>query len=282
VTLIAPSELLKAYEKWEQQEAAKATPAPAQPAPASRFRYTPRTKAQWERRARQNYRGLGPATRTAKPITPAVTVAEDAATDEPKVKVSGKTKCVCGHARTVHCAGNPMLHTPEGSGGGYFCLFEHCEGQKFVEGKMVACDCAAFRVAETDTPKLKHPKADDFTACANCGHWRSHHCKARKPSKARKPKKPDKWQGFEVNGEPFVCKHVPSDPALPFHCTSTSCAHSADGVHFCGCERYVNPLAKPRVKAAKPRKPRTPRTVTAFMTGVGTPAEMEQATGEQP
>src|ERR1019366_10770487 len=100
------------------------------------------------------------------------------------------------------------------------------------------CPCLNYCVAETGKPAaLKRPKADDFTPCGHCGCLKLHHCKARKPSKARKPKKPDKWQGFEVNGEPFVCQHVPDDPALPFHCTSTACAHSADDVSFCPCEK---------------------------------------------
>lgn len=248
MSLIASSELLKAYERYEKAEAAKANPAPA-----AGFKYIPRSKAQW--RARSNQTRELPLPVEAPPVIPAVEAIENA--PAPKTKLSAKSLCTCGHRRNLHCTGDPKLHTPEGSAS-YWCTTEHCaDGSKWNGSEMQPCDCMAFRVSETDAPKLKHKKADDFTPCANpnCSHPRVHHCKVRRPSKAKKPKMRE-WEGFaDQHGVPHLCKHAPADTTRNWRCTSTSCAEvSADEKTFCSCERYVNPLARPRAKAAKSGK----------------------------
>src|ERR1700676_3438893 len=154
MSLIAPSELLKAHEKYEREQAAKESALAA-----SGFQYTPRTRTQWRLRTDQ--------TRDGSPAVEPVTVGATPT----KTKISAKTKCLCGHTRNMHCTGDPKLHTPSG-GEGFWCTTEHCEGSTWDGNKMQPCDCMGFRISATDTPKLKHPKADDYTPCGHCGHWR--------------------------------------------------------------------------------------------------------------
>jgi hypothetical protein len=253
MNLISDQELRDAATCIAAREAAKESP-------GTGFKYTPRTAAQIEARRNQTRDGV-PA--VAKPVTVAPKAQPVTAQ-----KISGRTVCLCGHRRANHCLGRSRLHTPVT--GSYWCQFEHCEGQRMIAGVMVACDCPAFRVSENATPKPKQPKADDYTPCANpaCGHWRLHHCKIRRPSKAKVPKRRataytdngmavgPKWEGFEVNGEPLRCKHVPApDPTLPYRCTSTSCAEGDEttGI-FCSCEKFQNPFARPRATPAKPER----------------------------
>jgi hypothetical protein len=273
--LIAPSELLKALEKYEAAEAAKAAPAP------SGYKYVPRTRTQLEIRCNQTSerpRTLSKVAREwaqraedAKKIAtgspqereldpqPMPSIPETAVAQPPvKEKVSGKTKCVCGHRKDGHCTGQPKLHTPEGETP-FWCEFEHCENSTWDGEQMRPCDCPAFRTSETDVPKQKVKKADDFTPCGNCSHWRSHHCKVRRPSKAKNPRKREatKWTGFEdENGECFQCKHTLPDGA-DYRCTSASCATnvgSDEAPVFCPCEKFVNPLARPRQSKKKKGK----------------------------
>lgn len=289
MSLIPVEQLRAAHERYEQAQAAK---------PA--FKYRPRSKAMWDARCDQTGSGSAKAkkppskvatewaqraaqakrTVESAPLAQPAQPEPPAVTEEfrPKPKVSGKTKCLCSHSRSVHCTGDPRLHTPEGSGAGFWCTTEHCEGQTWNGIETQPCDCRAFRVSETDTPKLKRPKAGDYTPCANpaCKHFRCHHCRVRRPSKAAKPKVRE-WEGFEVNGEPFRCKHVPTaDPALPFRCTSASCAEEG-----CACEKFINPLARPR--ATKPRAPRKGKLESLAQLQLKFSALLAaQTTGEQP
>jgi hypothetical protein len=265
MSLIPRSELLAAHEKYLREEATKAANKAAAAPAAPRFKYLPRTLEQWERRMKQHSERPKSRSRIAeewaaraaqaRAVFEPVAAITDESKDESatlKPKISGGSICLCKHRRDGHCL-SPRLHSPEGSGVGYYCIYEHCEGQRRVNGVMVACDCPAFRVSEGAAPKQKYPKADDFTPCGNpaCAHWRCHHCKARRPSKAKRPKAAD-WTGFEdERGQPFQCKHTPQDATQNYHCTSTSCAEEG-----CPCDRYVNPLARPRAKAAKPRTSR--------------------------
>ena len=190
MTLIAPSELLKAYEKWEQQEAAKATPAPAQRA----FRYVPRSREQWfaranqtasgyvprtpeqiHRRAHQSYKSdFGPMAQPAKPITPAVTSKRKA--------VIASSLCTCshrfdGHSRRLPTP--PLKPTPDF--GNFSAIASPCEMGVWKGNELEPCPCLNYCDAETGKPAaLKRPKADDYTPCDHCGCLKLHHCKARK------------------------------------------------------------------------------------------------------
>lgn len=299
MTLIAPSELLKAFNRIQERE--------AEPAPAQRaFRYVPRSHEQWfvranqtasgyvprtpeqiHRRAHQSYKSdFGPMAQPAKPITPSEVLRSEnilPANDAPKKRkaVTASSLCMCSHRYDGHNRSlptPPLKPTPDF--GDFSLITSPCEMRVWKGNKLEPCPCLNYCDAESKKlAPLKRPRADDYTPCGHCGHLRSHHCHARKPSKARKPKR--EWLGFATSdGQVFMCKHTPAD-AQDYRCTSTSCAHSSDGVSFCDCEKFVNPLAKPRAQAAKPRKPRTKKT-TAFVTGVfPTPGAAEQITGEQ-
>jgi hypothetical protein len=230
----------------EELRAAARRIAAREAAPAKGFQYSPRSREQWQARANQTREVFKPA--PATPIQPATNAAPAL-----KPKINNQTLCGCGHRRDAHCLGDPRLHTPEGSGAGVYCTTEHCEASRWNGEEMKVCACVAFQVFAGAPVKQKHPKADAFTPCASCGHWRGHHCKVRRPSKAKKPKARD-WEGFEVDGQgPFRCKHVPvTDPAAPFRCDSTSCAEGDEVTgNFCPCKKFVNPLAKPRESKRK-------------------------------
>jgi hypothetical protein len=115
-----------------------------------------------------------------------------------------------------------------------------------------------------------------YVCCKTCGHWRSRHCTKRVVRKGAEPRRQsweitdsgavrreaDKWRGFmDENGQVRACQHTPEDASVNYACTSTNCAEVApDGETFCPCDKFVNPLARPRAKAAKPRTPSaTPR-----------------------
>jgi hypothetical protein len=184
------------------------------------FIYKPRTENQIERRAHQSY---APDCKAA-------------ATAGRKTKKGPHSVCVCGHDLSQHCTEPPMQHWPssEGAFGFYFCIAEHCEARD--------CACWAFRSDEAVVPSMKRRKADDWTPCATCGHRKGLHCHA-----SRKPLIPGTYQGFALDGEPFGCKHGPVD-GRAYVCTSASCAEID-----CACQRFRNPLLRPR-KTAKPPK----------------------------
>ena len=191
-----------------------------------------------------------------EPVNEALEVATPAPVPCAQQKVTQATLCVdCSHRRSNHCTGEPRLHTPEGSGAGFYCTTEHCDGQVLdQQGKCVACPCLAFRATASAPIKQKFPRADDYTPCGHCGHWKSHHCRVRKPSNAKNPKSRD-WFGFQdADGKIAMCQHT-LPGAEEYCCTSTSCAESTDGEHFCGCQKFLNPLERPR--AAKPKAPRS-------------------------
>lgn len=196
--------------------------------------------------------------------------------------------CVCDCRKTTHCLGTPRLHTPEGSGGGIYCLTQHCNGQKLVCGVTVPCGCWAFRVTLQDRIKLKKPKPNDWTNCARCSHPKRHHCRKRLPFKPfRCPHAPEvpestepyccnltkciykgasrkkayeaKWKGFETTDGVFRCKHAPTtgDLARDYSCSSSSCAESSpNGATFCACQKFTNPLKRSPANAANSTRPR--------------------------
>jgi hypothetical protein len=261
MSLIAPSALLAAYKKWEQAESAKAaTPAPV-------FKYQPRSRQHWQSRVDQNKHGCpAPLAHAATPVTPAN---ENEPAITPAIKVSGKTPCVCGHPRKLHCIGQPKLHTPNDAAP-YWCATEHCLASKWNVGMMEPCACAIFQAFADAPVKTKAAKADDYTPCGNCNHWRAHHCKKhlapRAPKPGSKPRRPkwtvtdtgailherDKWKGFrDKRGEVAACQHTTPD-GKDYVCNSTSCAEGDEATgQFCPCEKFVNPLATPRSRKKK-------------------------------
>jgi len=279
--LIPIEQLRAANAKYERELAAKESPAP-------RFKYQPRSKAQWFARMDQK-REIAPL---IEPDTHTIAVEplsvtgndpepeENESGDEmPAKKLSGSTLCVCGCRRDLHCLGDPIQHWPmsEGAFGYFSCVAEHCTGMKMVDGKHVDCNCLYFRASESATSKLKRPRANDFKNCAACGHWRIRHCRKRSaPKKGAKPKKKEiawtdngmakqEWRGYaDEHGQAAPCKHTPEDASIEYQCSSTSCAEEN-----CPCEKFINLLAKPRItrpritrpraKAASPRKPSAPR-----------------------
>jgi hypothetical protein len=266
MSLIPPSELRAAFHRIQQAQAAK-EPAPMPTRP--RFRYTPRTEAQWRARCDQTGQpAKKPCSRTAAEWDRRAALAKQivestpptqspASTGTAKVKVTQATVCVCGHRHSQHCTGDPRLHSPEGTGAGSYCLFEHCTGQKWNGTEMEPCDCMAFRVTASDVPKLKHPKCDDWTLCKRCGHRKAHHCKRNA-------------DGLVVDGTPYQCTHVPSDGSH-YKCTSTRCAEPNESGEFCSCPKFVNPFLVRKAKAAKPHKAQTAIDAGGTATKAGWP-----------
>ena len=244
--LIPPAELLAAEKRIREREAAKT---------AARFVYQERPRAAWEARMKQTNKSNSQPAVVAKPIpTESVAAPGQAPTVTPKQKVTQTTLCVCGHPKKSHCSGAKSHPTESGT---YWCLTEHCLSLRVENGRHVGdCDCPGFRTDASAPLRIKRPKVNAWTQCASCGHWKSHHCRVRKPSKAKKPKSRD-WLGFEdENGAPHVCKHTPADnPAATYACNSSSCAESADGKTFCPCENFISPLAKPKKSKAPKTKP---------------------------
>jgi len=227
------------------------------------FRYIPRSTENWAHRAAQKFDGgVFPAAAQkfalglrGVPVT-AVPLADTEPATEPEQECSDaivgkkpkgmKALCVCGCPRNQHCTEPPMQHWPasEGAFGFYFCIFEHCEGFHHKEGKLYPCDCWAFRSTESEMPRMKMWKADEFTPCDDpaCRHPKAHHCTA-----SRKPAIRGTYQGFSLEGEPHGCKHWPGDAGTPYVCSTASCAEIG-----CPCLRFRNPLVRKR--AAKPRQ----------------------------
>jgi hypothetical protein len=245
------------------------------------FHYEPRPRECWEIRARQTrdvYR-----LESALPVTAPAVI---------PTKLTAATLCVCGHTRARHCLVAPELHWT--AFGTYFCLFEHCA--------VVSCICDGFQLVPTNPLTRKYPRADDYTACARCSHWRIGHCHKRQKFRRvehrwENTEKTQAWRAFvpwsgfcDERGIIQPCRHTPEDPNLDYFCNSTSCATvvtGPDGTEdFCPCQKFVDPFDKLRrtsraaLKAAtpaqptqaKPRKPRTPRKkgFDSFITGQGT------------
>ena len=73
---------------------------------------------------------------------------------------------------------------------------------------------------------------------------------------------------IKPDGVAYGCKHFSlDDPAC--QCTSTSCSATENGQDFCGCEKFLNPLLKP--KPPKPEKPAKPRKKKALAEPVAAP-----------
>jgi hypothetical protein len=165
-------------------------------------------------------------------------------------------------------------------------------------GQFLTCDCPGFRLQPTDPIARKYPKANNFTPCVKCGHWKSRHCTKRKPAErdaeghiVRKPggtwtdsgawrADADQWMGFaDESGRIAPCKHTPEDPVITYRCDSTACAMVIEGVNgqkeWCPCSRFEDPFAQLRkesraaLQPAKPRivKPRKKKGFAAFITG---------------
>jgi hypothetical protein len=254
--LIPPAELLAAEKRIREREAAKT---------AAGFVYQARPRAAWEARMNQGSRKYSrpqriPVSAVAAPGQEVESVGrslppledrsaepgQDTAPLQPQ-KVTQTTLCICGHPKKSHCAGAKSHPTESGT---YWCVTEHCLSLRIENGKHVGdCECQGFRTDANAPVRMKRPKANAWTQCANpaCGHWKSHHCRARKPSRAKKPKARD-WLGFEdAEGNVAQCQHTPADnPAATYTCSSSSCAESADGKTFCPCEKFINPLTKPK------------------------------------
>jgi hypothetical protein len=193
----------------------------------------------------------GDVTPVVTPVVTSATVALTPDADDYTVRKpkKGKQVCICGHQYDQHCTEPPLQHWPasEGSYGFFFCISEHCEA--------VPCDCWAFRATADEIPTMKRRKADDFTPCAapGCGHRRALHCHA-----SRKPVIPGTYQGFQLEGIPYGCKHGPSDGNPWYVCSTASCAEVG-----CLCTKYRNSLLKPRTAKATTAKPTAPRVSRA-------------------
>jgi hypothetical protein len=233
--LIPAEQLIAARERIEKREAEKSA--------AAGFVYQPRTAEQWQARMNQGSRKYSRPQRI--PVS-SVSAPGQAPAVTPKPKVTQTTLCVCGHPKKSHCAGAKSHPTESGT---YWCMTTHCQSLRIENGKHVGdCECPGFRTDANAPVRTVRPKATAWTQCANsvCGHWKSHHCRVRKPSKAKKPKSRD-WFGFEdENGAPHVCKHTPADQTQNYSCTSASCAEADEGGEFCACEKFINPLTKPK------------------------------------
>lgn len=220
------------------------------------FEYKPRTYAQWLKRASKK--------------------AWNAIGKEPKAKRGPRSICVCGHFLKDHCL-DTCTHETDGAfihpdvaaetpPGWHTCVSTHCTVGLGASNQR--CSCLCFREKESDPWKAKPrqntaddgtPCDDEWRKCARCSHLRRHHCTKRQTKKA--PSSFEDWKGFEVDGVPYQCKHTLPNGA-PYQCTSSACAEEG-----CDCEKYVNPLLKPRKKPAKPRAPRKRKETTAFVTG---------------
>lgn len=194
------------------------------------------------------------------PVTEAPEIeAEDSAEPRSPGKITMASVCVCGHRRDGHCL-EPMIHFLGERGDAYTCLFQHCAGSVAIpeptaddprRHRMEPCPCPHFQITSDIVPEMKRPKATPYTPCATCGHWRSHHCKVRRPSKKKlKFGELPPWTGFEIGNQVFQCKHTAPD-AQPYLCNSASCAMSEDGQTYCFCQRYISPLARGRARVAK-------------------------------
>jgi hypothetical protein len=275
VTLIPEKNLQEAHAKFEQDQAADVTM--AKPA----FVYKPRVTLPVYKKFGAVPVAVPVAAVVKATVTPVVTTAKAAVTPVASVAMpvkaaptqdandytgrktkKGKQVCICGHQYDQHCSEPPLQHWPasEGSYGFFFCISTHCEGFNQRDESSVPCDCWAFRATADEIPTMKRRKADDFTPCASCAHLKNRHCK---PS--RKAPLPGTYQGFSLNGEPYVCKHGPSDSSPWYTCSSASCAEEG-----CGCSKYRNPLLKPsapkrsaKAPAAKPTAPRIARAELA-------------------
>ena len=196
----------------------------------SYFRYIPRSAQQWAIRASQN---AGPA------VQPVASVPVH------RGKLTLSTLCACGHARGNHCLRFACFHWPAAAGQtGYFsCLYEHCN----CAPRGVPCPCDGFRLQAGDAIQAKRPRADDFTKCVECGHWRAHHCTVRR----KEPAHIWEYAGFEFLSEshPYLCKHYVPDAI--YKCTTSACALSE-----CNCARFVSPYARQRKAATKKPAPK--------------------------
>jgi hypothetical protein len=195
----------------------------------------------------------------------------------------------CGHRRDAHCITIPRAHLVGDSR--FTCLFEHCQSRYYTLNthEFRDCLCTAFRRNFDDVPQRKMPKVDRWTACANCGHWKAHHCSKHL---ALRPMEPDlslwaqDWGFFEsteeraeareycrrnifcADGQPYVCKHFGPvsqvQSGMPvervsnpeeFFCSSTACA-SWDETQgdWCGCQKFESPFTKKKMVTRKPRR----------------------------
>jgi hypothetical protein len=195
-------------------------------------------------------------------------------------KVTLATLCVCGHRRESHCL-ETRVHFPGSSQVDFFtCLFEHCEASTHPPGtnRLEPCECPGFRVSPAAQPKLKRPKADDFTLCASCSHPKIWHCRAQREPKipklklgARSLSAEQKPKGFFVGTEPFICSHFDREQNPVFYrCTSAACACADDAGQFCPCRKFVNPWL--RKKAATKRSKKAGKV--PFVTGAAQPPEI--------
>jgi hypothetical protein len=224
------------------------------------FEYKPRSKCSWLIRAGQQADSvLVPAKVSIREPEPPARAPEKELSEQEEFskssvvpKITMGTLCVCGHPRGDHHT-DPKFHWPmeDGAFGQFTCITEHCTcGIRVIgENRHEPCPCLYFFAPGVEkAPVFKRPSADDYSPCLNCGHWKNHHCKVRKPSKTKtKPWESPAWTGFEINGVPYQCRHTAPD-ASPYRCTSTSCSFSADGEHFCECPKFVSPYSRPRTK----------------------------------
>jgi len=274
--LISITELQAAQARYEQAQAAKATPVPAS------FTYRPRTPAQHNARERQTWRSS-----FGVPIEPVLDDPEIEDVDEngdgesPKSKVGPNTPCLCGHKRSDHHL-TPEPHTVDGEYD-YYCIAAHCSVWAFKDGKHEPCTCPHFRAHETDVPKLTRPRVGPYDRCANpaCGHWKIDHCTKKKPGAVNRLKPGELAYRIlqKVPGTSYGCKHFSlTDNAC--QCDSTSCSATPDK-KFCECEKFVNPLLVRKTRVAS-KKPRAGKPVAASLAVAATDSTPESVLADSP
>jgi len=204
--------------------------------------YIYRERPEW--RWRSGYRSTGKA-KVRKPANP-------------------NNKCqICKHTREQHIWDTDA--TPHCGVDGCSCSFFHgphsCN--KRTHPSLL---CPQYKQTQ---PEPDAPTVDDYDRCANpaCQHWKRDHCTKHKPGMVNRLKRGELAYKILIkpDGVAYGCKHFSlDDPAC--QCTSTSCSATENGQDFCGCEKFLNPLLKP-----KPEKPAKPRKKKALAEPVAVP-----------
>ncbi len=283
--LISSERLKAANERYLQEQAAKAAPAPSAPGVI----YQPRTPEQWEKRANQSWQS-NRTFRPPKPVTPRVEPDPEIGDAEPedgddfetpKSKVSSTTPCVCGHPRKDHHT-TPEPHVADGDCA-YYCVTSHCDVFSYRNGVSAPCDCQYFRVSETDALKFTKPRVGPHDLCAACGHFKISHCIKAKPGKVHRLKPGE--MAFRImtapSGMAYGCRHF--DPANPnCQCDSTGCSATPDDKNLCECLAFQNPWSVRKTKATvRKRAPRKPVAGSLTVAATGSTSESVPAKPRQ-
>lgn len=231
-------------------------PPPPPPPPASApagFKYRPRTFAQWEKRAHQDWKSNNTfRPPRVEPEPEDVGGEEEGDGETLKSKVGPNTPCsACGHPKDVHRQPHadhpPLLPSND----------MPCESSS-------GCMCPQFAV--DGQPYRPRIATSEWSLCASCGHWRGDHCTKKKPGLVQrlKPREVAFKMMEKADGTSYGCRHF--DPANPnCQCDSTGCSATIDGISFCECEKFLNPWLTPKKRTvAKPRKKKSAGTGEMF------------------